>query len=193
MVKMNNLPLDSDMDTIMMSYVFSDEDDNYERLYIRGKAPRNVSLDDHIQVILRNNSTMNTIEWEVIYSDLQYNKADETKSDTPLLAYHVSKSSRYLNGSLTDIRDIKYTAYLSMNRVIYIALRRPKQSNANDSTSMKDTLFSGEILGTNVHVTTNIYMNFVYRPVATHQPEPEPVSSDNYAIFDDQLKKILEA
>lgn len=174
MVKMNTLPLDSDMDTIMMSYVFSDEDDNYERLYIRGKAPRNVSLDDHIQVILRNNSTMNTIEWEVIYPELQYNKADGTKSVLPLLAHEVSAGARYLNASLTDIRDMKYTAYHSMNRVIYIALRRPKQSNANDSTSMKETLFSGEILGTNVHTATLISMAFAYRPVATHQPEPEP-------------------
>jgi hypothetical protein len=175
MVKLNTLPLDSDMDTIMMSYVFSDEDDNYERLYIRGKAPRNVSLDDHLQVKLRNNATMNTSEWEVIYSDLQYNKADGAKSDTPLLAHQVSKSSRYLNASLTDIRDMKHTVYHSMNRVIYIALRRPKQSNANDSTSMKDTLFSGEILGTNVHTATLISMAFAYRPVAIYEPEPEPV------------------
>ena len=172
MVKLNTLPLDSDMDTIMMSYVFSDEDDNYERLYIRGKAPRNVSLDDHILVTLRNNSTMNTNEWEVIYSDLQYNKADETKSDTPLLAHQVSNSSRYLNASLTDIRDMKYTAYHSMNRVIYIALRRPKQSNANDSTSMKETLFSGDIVGTNVHTAMRISMTFAYRPVVTYEPEP---------------------
>jgi len=158
---------------ITMSYV-SSSDDNYDYLYIRGKAPRNVSLDEQIKVTLRNNITMNTSAWEVIYNPKQYNKSDGTISDTPLLVHEVSKSSRHLNATLTDIKDMNYTAYHPMTRVLYVALRRPKSPNANDSTSMKETPFSGEILGTNVHVATNIYMNFVYRPLVTHKPEPEP-------------------
>lgn len=157
MVRINNVTLNGNVN---LRYVSSEEDDTYEYLYLKGKVPTNVSLDDHIIATIYNNANNHTSGYEVIYHPLQYIDIDEKISREPLLAHEAHY--RFLNADITDIRDMKHTAYCSIDRTVYLAIRQKKSVNTNKS--MKETSFNGEHLSTNIQVATKIHMSCSYRP-----------------------------
>jgi len=157
MVRINNLTLNSNVN---LRHVSSEEDDTYEYLYLKGKVPTNVSLDDHIIATIYNNANNHTSGYEVIYHPLQYIDIDEKISSEPLLAHEAY--NRVLNQGINNIRDMNYTTYHSIGRMIYLAIRRKKSDDTNKS--MKETPFNGEISSTNIQVAAKIQIQCSYRP-----------------------------
>lgn len=157
MMRINNLTLNGNVN---LQYVSSNEDDIYEYLYLKGKVPTNVSLDDHIIATIYNNANNHTSGYEVIYNPLQYIDIDEENSIGPLPAYQAFH--RHLNADITDIRNMKHTAYHSIGRMVYLAIKRKKSDDNNKS--MKETSFNGELSSTNIGVAIQIQIPCSYRP-----------------------------
>jgi hypothetical protein len=57
---------------------------------------------------------------------------------------------------------MKRTAYHSIGRMVYLAIKRKKSDDNNKS--MKETSFNGELLSTNIVVATQIRIPCSYRP-----------------------------